>query len=87
MLAAAEDDALFGPGWLTKHLDALMEEIADSPPEFWPRLVGSRAEAQAGIDAELHRLREAKRALTLLEEVAGRGGTVGEWRRAVEAER
>jgi hypothetical protein len=59
MTPAADDAELFGPGWLTTHLDALMDELAARPPEFWPRLTGSRAEAQAGIDAELRRRREA----------------------------
>lgn len=51
------DEELFGEGWLTTHLDAVMNELAAQPPEFWPRLTGSRAEAQPAIDAELHRRR------------------------------
>lgn len=52
--SGASDD-LFSQGWLDRHIDAVVTEMAQWPPSFRPQLTGPRAQAMRGFDWERYK--------------------------------
>ncbi len=49
-VSTGANDELFSQGWLDRHIDAVMSEMATWPADFRPQLTGRRAEAMRDFD-------------------------------------
>lgn len=44
------NEDLFSQGWLDRHIDAVVTEMAHWPASFRPQLTGTRAQVMQGFD-------------------------------------